>query len=169
MARGDAAKKAWALYRAKYGTKSTSRSRAGGGGSAPRRKTRRFLGVLGKGGVTLLVGAPLIGSALQAGERAVNAAKTATIFGALYRGFATFLNGLTKGYGFKEYFGTITVEDKETGGAISMTTAATNIPKNVWWGTTGVGALMFVEDRIVAYLTKAAVKSPIGGFYLTGR
>ncbi len=158
------------MYRAKYGTKkASSRSRTTSAGAAPRRKRRRFLGVLGKAVLTILVGAPLVGSSLQAADRAVNAAKTATVFGAIHRGFATFMNGLTKGYGMKEYFGTITLEDKETGGAISFSTAAVNIPKNVWWGSTAVGAIMFLEDRVIAYMTGAAVKSPIGGFYLTGR
>ena len=117
-----------------------------------------------------MAGAPLIGSGISAADRGFQAHKAgASLLGSLQTGFATFMNGLTKGFGMKEYYDKVLVAKADGTGSFLMESHAINVPENVWWGSTFAGGVMFAMDRTIAWFTKAAVKSPIGGFYLTGR
>ena len=118
-----------------------------------------------------MAGAPLMG----AGAEAISGATQRTMSGhtpsvgaRVFVGFGRFINSIAKGFGFKEPYGTIQVAD-DAGNMFNISVQAGNTPENVWWTTTFLGGFMVAIDRTIATLVKAAVKSPIGGFYLTGR
>lgn len=115
--------------------------------------------------------APLAGSAIAALERSTHprtGALNLTIPGKIMVFWGTFMNSLAKGFSLKEPYVNLDLHDI-TGAPISVSVHTTNIPDGLWWTTTITGGLMLAMDRIVALVTQSAVKSPIGGFYVTGR
>ncbi|MCK4393437.1 hypothetical protein KAX17_11080 [Candidatus Bipolaricaulota bacterium] len=131
-----------------------------------RRAKRRVMGVLGKAGVAVMALPPIAGSALGAIEHVWDM-ENIPIVGKIQIGFATWLNGLAHGFGMSLPYGTLTVKDVNgTARLISVTVA--NVPKNLWWTTTGLGAIMIAQDRIIAWAMKRAVKLPGTNIVLTG-
>lgn len=129
------------------------------------------MGVLGKSGIAIMVGTPVIGSALNAiqeTEWGKGSDAELTGFSKMIYGFGVFMNGLSKGFSLNPVFGKMKL--MTVGGSIShIGTDAENVLKGGWWSSTILGGSMVAVDRLIAMAVKAAVKSPIGGFYLTGR
>lgn len=130
------------------------------------RAKRRVMGILGKGGVVVMAIPPLVGSAANAAQTAIDRPDI-RMAGRFNIAFSSFINGLARGYGIKEPFGVITVKT-ELGAPVSVNVVAGNIPKGVWITTTLIGGLMVAQDRVLAFVLKRPVKVPGTNIVLTG-
>src|SRR5439155_26442754 len=97
------------------------------------RHRSRSLGLVGKTGVGIVGGAPLVGSALDAADVAFRGMRqyNAGLVGGAKVGFWTFINGISKGFGGGDIVNLVDVTTTD-GKTIQLSTAS-GVPSGAWW------------------------------------
>jgi len=138
-----------------------------------RRATRgRSLGLVGKTGVGLMAGAPLLGSALEAATIATTQMRQQNLglFGTAQIGFWRFINGLSNGFGGGAVMDTVHVGKQD--GTIVQINVQSSIPSGAWYKTLVPGGILVALDIGISYLSRKLAKVNSGvrflGTKLTG-
>lgn len=138
-----------------------------------RRMRGRSLGLVGKTGVGIAAGAPLLGAGIEAAAGAIGEmrAKNVGLMGTANIAFWRFLNGLSLGFGMGQIADHVTVF--KTDGTFYETPAVqSRIPAGAWFKTSVIGGTLIAWDILTSWASRklAGVSSGIRfmGTKLTG-
>ena len=137
-----------------------------------RKRRGASLGLVGKVGVGVAAGAPIVASALDGATGAIGTmrAHNVGLMGTASIGFWRFLNGLSSGFGMGEIIKTIPVTS--TDGTAFHAPIGTGIPSGAWFKTSVIGGTLVAWDILVSWTTRKFAKVSSGvrfmGTKLTG-
>ena len=136
------------------------------------RHRARSLGLVGKTGVGVMGGAPLVGSALDAGSKALSQMKALrlSLMSTANVAFWEFLNGLSVGFGGGKLTSSAPAFNQD--GEFLQVNVDTGVPSGAWWKTTFVGGLLVAFDIGISWAARKLAKVNSGvrflGSKLTG-